>query len=157
MEMTSGSRSDQMATQQLETRGVTGIEDLDLFADCTRSELRQINGLTTLIHLPKDRVLMREGESPREFIIIGSGNAQVTRETDQGTAVVSTVGDGEILGEMALLMGIPRTATATAQTDLTVFVSSVSEFRTILRIAPSVARKVHQTLQSRAEGLAAAA
>jgi CRP-like cAMP-binding protein len=58
---------------------------------------------------------------------------------------------------MALLMGIPRTATATAQTDLTVFVSSVSEFRTILRIAPSVARKVHRTLQSRAEGLALAA
>jgi len=136
---------------------VTSIEDLELFSDCSRSELREINGLTTLLRVPKDRVLMREGDAPKEFIIIGSGHARVTRETDRGTTVVTTVGDGEILGEMALLMGIRRTATATAETDLTVFVSSVSEFRTILRIAPSVARKVHQTLRSRAEGLAVAA
>jgi CRP-like cAMP-binding protein len=102
-------------------------------------------------------VLMREGDAPREFIIVGHGDARVTRATPEGTTLVSTVGEGEILGEMALLMGTHRTATVTAETDLTVFVCTVSEFRTILRIAPSVARRVHATLHARAEGLAAAA
>ncbi len=132
-----------------------GIEELELFSECTKSELRQINGLTTRLHLPKDLVLMREGDAPNEFIVIGSGNAQVTRSTEAGTTVVSDVGSGEILGEMGLLMGTPRTATATATTDLSVFVCSAGEFRSILTIAPSVARKVHQTLRDRAEGLAA--
>jgi CRP/FNR family cyclic AMP-dependent transcriptional regulator len=133
------------------------IEDLDLFSDCTRAERRQINSLTTHLRVPKDRVLMREGRAPQEFIIIGSGQVQVTRDTDQGRSVVSELGSGEILGERALLMGTHRTATATATTDLTVFVCSVSEFRTMLRIAPSVARKVRQTLHQRIEGLADAA
>ena len=134
-----------------------GIDELDLFSACTRSELRQIDGLTTRLRLPKGRVLMREGEAPKEFVIIGSGRVRVTRDTDAGATVVSDLGSGEILGEMALLMGTHRKATATAATDLTVFVCSVSEFRSILRTSPSVARKVHQTLRTRAEGLARAA
>jgi NTE family protein len=132
-----------------------GIDQLELFSACTKAELRQINGLTTRLHLPKGRVLMREGEAPKEFIVIGSGQVRVTRDTDAGATVVSDLGSGEILGEMALLLGTHRKATAT--TDLTVFVCSVSEFRSILRTAPSVARKVHQTLLTRAEGLAIAA
>ena len=137
--------------------GHGGIDELGLFSACTRAELRQINGLTTRLHLPRGRVLMREGEAPREFIVIGSGRVRVTRGADAGTTVVSDLGSGEILGEMALLLGTHRKATATATTDLTVFVCSVSEFRSILRTAPSVARKVHQTLLTRSEALAIAA
>jgi CRP/FNR family cyclic AMP-dependent transcriptional regulator len=131
------------------------IDDLELFSDCTKSERRQISRLTTQLTLPKDRVLMREGGSPKEFIIIGSGQVEVTRATDQGRSVLTELGTGEFLGEMALLRGTLGTATVTAATDLTVFVSSASEFRTILQIAPSVATKVHRTLQSRSESLAA--
>ncbi len=134
-----------------------GIDELGLFSACTKAELRQINGLTTRLRLSKGRVLMREGEAPKEFIVIGSGRVRVTRDTDAGATVVSDLGSGEILGEMALLLGTRRKATATAATDLTVFVCSVSEFRSILRTAPSVASKVHQTLLTRAEGLAVAA
>jgi CRP-like cAMP-binding protein len=133
------------------------IDDLELFSDCTRAERRQINSLTTQLSVAKDRILMREGGTPQEFIIIGSGQVQVTRNTDAGRSVVSELGSGEILGERALLMGTHRTATATAATDLTLFVCSVSEFHTMLRISPSVARKVRQTLHARTEGLADAA
>ena len=134
-----------------------GTDELELFSECSRSELRQINGLTTRLHIPEGRVLLREGEAPREFLIVGSGRVQVTRKTDHGTTVLNEVGSGEILGEMALLMGTHRTATVTALSDLTVYVSSVSEFRTILRIAPSVALRIRQTLHVRSEGLAVAA
>jgi CRP-like cAMP-binding protein len=60
------------------------------------------------------------------------------------------VGSGEFLGEMSLLTGSPRNATATATTELGVLVSSASEFRSIMRIAPTVADKVFQTSMERA-------
>jgi CRP-like cAMP-binding protein len=63
---------------------------------------------------------------------------------------VADVGSGEFLGEMSLLWGSPRNATATATTDLGVLVSSASEFRSILRIAPTVADKVFHTSMERA-------
>ena len=136
---------------------VVDIADLELFADCTKAELRKIRSLTTYLQVPKDQVLMREGTTAHEFIIIDSGTARVSRSTGEGVAKVADVGSGEFLGEMALLNGSRRTATATATTDLGVLVSSASEFRSILRLAPSVADKVVHTSLARAEALAEAA
>jgi CRP-like cAMP-binding protein len=136
---------------------VVDIADLDLFADCTKAELRKIRSLTTYLQVPKDQVLMREGTMAHEFIIIDSGTARVSRSTGEGAAKVADVGSGEFLGEMALLNGSRRTATATATTDLGVLVSSASEFRSILRLAPSVADKVVHTSLARSGALAEAA
>jgi CRP-like cAMP-binding protein len=136
---------------------ISRIDDLELFADCTKAELRQIGSLTTLLHVARDRVLMREGSTAKEFIIIGSGTARISRETDEGVATVADVGSGEFFGDVELLTGRPRSVTATAATDLAVFVSSVSEFRSILRLAPSVADKVRQASMARAAGLDVAA
>jgi protein lysine acetyltransferase len=133
------------------------IADLELFAGCTKAELKQIRALTTYLQIPKDQVLMREGSPAHEFIIIDTGKARVSRVTDEGVAEVAEVGSGSFLGEMALLNGSRRTATATAETDLGVLVSSASEFRSILRLAPSVADKIVQTSNDRAAALDLAA
>jgi CRP-like cAMP-binding protein len=126
------------------------IADLELFANCTKAELRQIRSLTTYLRIPRGRTLIREGSRAQEFLIITSGTARVTRETGDGTTTVAEVSSGEILGEMALLTGSPRNATAVATSDLGVLVSSASEFRSILRIAPAVADKIFQTSMARA-------
>jgi CRP-like cAMP-binding protein len=100
---------------------------------------------------------MREGSPAHEFIIIDSGTACVSRETDHGVTKVADVGSGEFLGEIALLTGSRRTATVTATSDLAVLVSSVSEFRSILDIAPSVADKLAHASLVRATNLDVAA
>ena len=133
------------------------IDDLDLFADCTRAQLNQISALTTGLHIPKGHVLIREGGLAGEFIVIRSGSARVTRAVDGRVVEVADVGPGDFLGEMALLNGTRRTATVTAATDLDVLVSSVGEFRTILEIAPSVARKVRRASLARTSSMATAA
>lgn len=136
---------------------VVDIGELELFADCTKAELRKIRSLTTYLQVPKDQVLMREGSPAHEFIIIDSGTAHVSRQTDDGVAEVAEVGSGGFLGEMALLNGSRRTATATAETNLGVLVSSASEFRSILDVAPSVAEKIVKTSKDRAASLDLAA
>lgn len=136
---------------------VVHLSDLELFADCSKSELRQIDSLTTYVHVEADRVLMREGAPAREFIIIGSGSARISKETEDGRTTVAELGKGQFIGEMGLLANMPRTATATATTDLAVFVSSASEFKSMLQIAPSVARKVRGVSIARAAGLSEAA
>ena len=141
----------------LETTNALRIGDLDLFADCTKAQLEQISSLTTYLRIPKDHVLIREGGPAKEFIVIVDGSARVTRETDHGVVQVADVGRGDFLGEMALLSGAPRTATATATTDLVILVSSVGEFRSIMEIAPSVARKIRQASLARASRLGIAA
>ena len=140
----------------METAHIDRIDDLELFADCRRAELRQIQPLMTYLHVAKDQVLMREGELAQQFIVVGGGTARLTRKTGEGVAEVADVGSGEFIGESSLLTGTRTTATATAATDLAVFVSTPSEFRSILRIAPSVEDKVREASLSLAEGNEAA-
>jgi trk system potassium uptake protein TrkA len=133
------------------------IHELELFSDCTKSELRLIRSLTTFLELPKGQVLMRQGDAGREFIIVGSGIVHISRETEDGTARVADVGSGDFLGEIALLSGVPRTATATAATDVSVLVSSIGEFRSILHAVPSVEEKVRRASVARTVGVGIAA
>ena len=141
----------------MDTPEPVALRALDLFADCTKSELREVNRLTTLLRLPAGRVLMSEGDIPKEFVVIGSGLVRITRTVDHRTETVSEIGAGGVVGEMELLDGSRRVATAVAATDLTVFVSTGSEFRSMLRRVPSVARKVRRMATTRSEGLVAAA
>jgi len=133
------------------------IDDLALFADCTRPQLQQVGALTTSLRIPKGHVLIHEGDVAKEFIVILSGTAEVTRRAPHGPDHVADVGPGDLLGEMALLTGARRSATVTATTDLEVLVSSVNEFRSLLDLAPSVARKVRRASLARATSVAAAA
>ena len=139
----------------METTHIDRIDDLELFADCRKAELRQIQPLMTYLHVPKDQVLMREGDLAQQFIVVGGGTARLTRKTGEGSSVTD-LSSGEFIGESSLLTGTRTTATATAATDLAVFVSTASEFRSILRIAPSVEHKVRQATLNWAEGNAAA-
>jgi hypothetical protein len=74
----------------------------------------------------------------REFLIIVDGTATVRR---QGR-VVATLGTGDFVGELSMLAGVPRTATVTADTDLTVEALNRREFASLLDQNPRLARKV---------------
>ncbi len=133
------------------------LGQLELFGDCSRRELARVESLLTMVTVPAGHVLIREGRTGNEFLIIASGEAEVTKSTGHGNAKVAELGDGEFVGEIALLQGVPRTATVTAKTDLTAYVSNAAEFREILRSAPAAATRITRASSLRAADLALAA
>ena len=123
------------------------LRELDLFSEVSRSELAVISGQLTRLKVKAGRVLVREGAIGNEFMIIASGMVEVT----QGGQSIATLGEGDLVGEMALLQsyGSRRNATVTAVTDAEIYAGSPAEFRRILEVAPSVAAKVRQLNASR--------
>ena len=81
---------------------------------------------------------MVEGTAAREFLIIMEGDATVRRKG----RVLARLGAGDFLGELAVIAGVPRTATVTADTDMSVSVLNRREFSTLLDEQPKLARKV---------------
>jgi hypothetical protein len=76
------------------------------------------------VRLAAGEVLIREGEPGDRFYAVADGRLQVTIG---GTPVASNVrGDG--IGEIALLYGVPRTATVTATSPATVLALSREDF-----------------------------
>ncbi|AUX21967.1 cyclic nucleotide-binding protein [Sorangium cellulosum] len=63
-------------------------------------------------YLPGD-VLFREGESGDVMFVIQSGAVRVSKSVAGEDKVLAVLGPGEFVGEMAILNGKPRNATAT--------------------------------------------
>jgi CRP/FNR family cyclic AMP-dependent transcriptional regulator len=57
-------------------------------------------------------ILFREGEHGDEMYVIQSGLVQILKRVGEGHRALAMLGPGEFLGDMAILNGRPRTATA---------------------------------------------
>src|SRR5579885_3820382 len=66
------------------------------------------------IELSPGEVLFREGDAPTTAFLIESGSLRITAQRDGVPMVLSDLGPGALVGEMAVLDDSPRSATATA-------------------------------------------
>ena len=111
---------------------------IPIFSECSNKELKAISKLVTPVEVRAGKVLTTEGDVGREFMIIASGTATVKRNGRK----VATLGPGDFFGELAVLAGVPRTATVTADTDMVVEALNRQEFSSLLDESPTLAKKI---------------
>ena len=121
-----------------DTSRIEQLRGIPLFAGCSRNELELVSSNVNEHHAAAGDVLIREGATGREFIVIVAGTANVT----VGGRTVATLGPGDFAGEVALLDHGPRTASVVAATDLVAEVSTTHEFATLVAGVPDLARKL---------------
>lgn len=114
------------------------LATIELFTELTTKERKAVSRLMTTVSIKAGRDLMVEGDVGREFLIILEGEATVRRSG----RIVARVGSGDFLGELAIIAGVPRTATVTADTEMSVSVLNRREFSSLLDEQPKLARKV---------------
>jgi EAL domain-containing protein (putative c-di-GMP-specific phosphodiesterase class I) len=73
------------------------------------------------IQLARGEVLFREGEDPGTAFLIESGEIEVRTRQRGRDVILSVLGPGELVGEMAVIDDSPRTATARALDDCVLF------------------------------------
>ena len=80
-------------------------------------------------------VMLSEGEQGLGLFILTKGSVRITRKhsPDGAEQVLGTAGAGDVIGEMALLDDLPRSATVTAVDEVTVLKLPLWEFRRFLR------------------------
>src|SRR3546814_9714309 len=90
------------------------LASVPLFSACSKKELQAVAKASDQVDLPAGRVLCEQDSIGREAFVILEGSADVRRNNRK----VATLGPGDCVGEMALLVHGPRTATATEASDL---------------------------------------
>jgi CRP/FNR family transcriptional regulator, cyclic AMP receptor protein len=95
--------------------------------------------------------LTSQGDTGIGLYILTSGKVRITQTKSPGGAEVElgTAGPGDILGEMALLDDLPRSATLIAIEDVTALLLPVWGFRSTLRSHPDIALKLLTVLSRR--------
>jgi CRP/FNR family cyclic AMP-dependent transcriptional regulator len=130
---------------------VDALSTIDVLAGASRRELQEICRLTTEVRIPAGQVLCTQGTKAEEVFLVIDGTITVSRNG----LPLGVVGAGGIIGEMALMDGTARSATAVAATQLSALVLSASEFAALLQRFPTITANLHAVNAERTQVIAA--
>jgi CRP-like cAMP-binding protein len=114
----------------------TAISDSDLAALAARGHEQDA---------PEGQVLVREGASGGSLFVILSGSVAVTR----GGRRIGRLGEGDLLGEVAMLAGGPRTASAVVESDARLLVVPASAVHELVEQRPTLRAALEQAAGAR--------
>jgi CRP-like cAMP-binding protein len=97
-------------------------------------------------------VLFEEGQPGDYMYVVQSGEVEIRRIVGDTDRVLAVLTAGEFLGEMAILNGRPRSATAVVKTEARLMVIEGKTFEAMLRARPEIALRIIKTLALRLEG-----
>ncbi len=125
--------------------GVFDLKSAKLFEGLPESEVRSIEKQMKTVRHPSGHEIIVRGEGGVGFMIITEGTVSV--KTVQGKT--RKLGPGHSFGEMALLDHEGRSATITADTDVTLATIPEWNFQPFLKEHPEVTYRLLQILSRR--------
>jgi CRP-like cAMP-binding protein len=120
-----------------------------LFSDLGKKDLLALGQLAEEIDVAAGRELMRQGEHGRDFFVIVDGAVRIDKD---GTAI-RTLGRGDFFGEIALIDGGTRTATATTESPSKLLLVGHREFHSLMAMNAAVQNCVLMALARRVRNL----
>lgn len=130
-------------SETTEQSAVELLRSVPLFADLEEGELERFSHVAVPRSFPAGTRVFHEGDSSDACYIVSEGNFRVTREHSDGRAItLATLGPGEIFGELAMLDGDKRSASAESITDGTLLALPANDVRSLLARNPEIALKL---------------
>ena len=114
------------------------LAGLPIFAKLEPRSLEAVATLARVVTAPAGTVLLQEGARADSFYVISSGTVRVERDG----RFVRSMSSGGFLGEVALIEGTERTATATCTTDCELLEFGSFEFGRVMATFPDVRARV---------------
>jgi CRP/FNR family transcriptional regulator len=126
-----------------EQSAVDLLKSVALFADLEEGELERFSHVAVPRTFPAGTRVFHEGDSSDACYIVKEGSFRVTREHSDGRAItLATLGPGEIFGELAMLDGDSRSASAEALSDGELLALPANDVRSLLARHPEIALKL---------------
>lgn len=135
-----------MTTQALEAQ----LGRTLLFNGLDPDELHRLAGIAREVPLAAGAVLFDQGDESDGLYVVASGILRIYLTAEDGRqATVNLSEEGEVIGEMALLDGLPRSAATAALTDATLIFIPRKPFLELLDNSAKLARQIILTLCER--------
>jgi CRP-like cAMP-binding protein len=98
-------------------------------------------------------LICREGESSAEMFVIRRGSVRVFKASARGEVELAVLAKGDFFGEMSVLEGLPRDASAQAVGEAEVLVMTAGALLVRLRRDPTFAFELLRRLSGRVRSL----
>ncbi|HEY4829791.1 MAG TPA: cyclic nucleotide-binding domain-containing protein [Solirubrobacteraceae bacterium] len=128
---------DNRQNRSLSSPGVFGAEfhrerSYSVFGGLPTQTAKTISASLQMLDADADTVVARQGGPADKFFIVVDGELEVTREDGGSTETVSTLGPGDLFGEMAILFDKPRGTSARATKPTKLLVIDSDTFRAVV-------------------------
>src|SRR6185436_11256316 len=130
----------------------------DLFEHQPDAVLQSVLLQGRLEEVTSDQIVFQQGDVGERLCIVKSGVLEVVAAREGGEITpLAYLGEGEVVGELALLTGSPRSATVRCPQHAIVLTLELSVFNDLLQTLPSFARDLCVVLARRLERAASKA
>jgi CRP/FNR family transcriptional regulator, cyclic AMP receptor protein len=126
-----------MAKETDSFSGFTRTLSTDMLRRQMESELAQrVDALIEMRTYGPGEVIIRKGETNRDLLFLTDGVVEISTEQEDGKLILNELSAPFVFGEIAFLLGSPRTATATAKINVNAFILRYDKFKSIFRKNP---------------------
>jgi len=130
---------------------VDALRRLPLFQRIEPRRLKLLAFTSERMVFPAGDDVVRQGDPGDSAYILLAGEADVIVATPNGELKVAKLGCNDIVGEIAILIDIPRTATVRATTELVTLRISKEHFLRLMTEVPEMGIEVMKELARRLE------
>ncbi len=125
------------------------LKKVPLFSGLAEEDLERLAAGAERVRLAAGEVLFTEG-SPSDLIyLICKGSIEIRKSSGGQQVLLAVRRSGDLIGEMALLENVPRTASGVAATDSELMAFRREQLEALFRASPSMAQAMLQTMASR--------
>ena len=128
---------------------VEALRAIPLFQRIEASKLRLLAFTSERVNFRPGDLVVREGDIGDAAYIVLEGTAEVLVETPQGPLKVADLGRNDIIGEIAILIDVPRTATVRTADAMTALRISKELFFRLVAEFPQMAVEIMRELAQR--------
>lgn len=128
------------------------LRQAEVFSRLPEPELRKIGKILKERRIAQNHILFRQGDVADALFVIMAGRVRISITAAAGEEkVLAFLGAGDIVGEMGLLSGEARSATATASTNLIVLQLPKADFDALLMNNVELMRELARVVAHRRE------
>ena len=125
------------------------LKKIPLFAEMPEEDLRLLCTTVDNIDLLAGENLFSEGDQASKAYIVKSGEVEIVKMANDREVLLAVRGEGVVIGEMALLESMPRTATVRARTDAELYAIQKEDFDKLLESSPTALNALFHTILGR--------
>ena len=125
------------------------LTQISLFHGMTHEDLHVIAESVEVVSIRKGEILFHEGDQADRAFFVKEGEVEILKESSGREVLLAVRGEGSVIGEMALLQSLPRSATIRARSDTKFFAIGKEDFDRLLHSSPSAMQSLFQTMLDR--------
>lgn len=124
---------------------LAALSEVEPFAHLSARELEFVGSTADIIRRPRGTRLIDQGGYGLECFVLLEGEVSVTRDAE----VIARLGPGSIIGEIAVVERVLRTASVIADSDVTLAVFDVRSMQRTMAAVPAFDEAVREVVSAR--------